>query len=114
MATTIKRTTVHHSPARRRTDAPPPLPQRPSFGRPPTDADIEQPIYQPDELPPPDEQAPEGEENKVVTVGEEQLERSREMQAMGIEAWKQAHDERPPDEQQQSVQGVGPYEEQQR
>ena len=102
MATTIKRTTIHHA---RRTDAPPPLPQRAL--RP----EIEQPIYQPEE-PPPEEQAPEEaeDENKVVTVGEEQLQRSLEMQAMGIEAWKQAHDERPIDEQQQAVEGVGPYE----
>lgn len=108
MATTIKRTTIHHAPTRR----PPPLPEpepprRALGGRPP---EIEQPIYQPDEIPPDEQAPPEDEENKVVTVGEEQLERSREMQAMGIEAWKQAHDERPVDEQQQAVEGVGPYE----
>ena len=106
MATTIKRTTIHHSPSRR----PPPLPEPPRRalgGRAP---EIEQPIYQPDEIPPDEQAPPEDEENKVVTVGEEQLQRSLEMQAMGIEAWKQAHDERPPDEQQQSVEGVGPYE----
>lgn len=42
----------------------------------------------------------------VVTVGEEQLARSREMEAMGVENWKAANDQRSPEDQPQSVQGV--------
>jgi hypothetical protein len=43
----------------------------------------------------------------VVPVGAEQLARSREMETAGVEAWKAAHDERSPDQQPQSVAGVG-------
>jgi hypothetical protein len=43
----------------------------------------------------------------VVPVGVEQLARSLEIEAMGVEAWKAAHDERGPEYQQQAVEGVG-------
>jgi hypothetical protein len=45
-----------------------------------------------------------------MTVGEEQLQRSREMQEMGIANWVAAHDERDPDQQPQQVAGVTPLE----
>jgi hypothetical protein len=56
----------------------------------------------PEEVPP-DEPMPVSD---VVTVGEEQLQRSREMQEIGISNWVAAHDERGPDYQQQQVDGV--------
>jgi hypothetical protein len=75
---------------------------------------------------PPDESPPDNEwpdvpvdpeieaeaaENVVIPVGVEQLERSREMQAMGIANWVAAHDERTPEElESHAVQGVGPLE----
>jgi len=62
---------------------------------------------------PTDGDSPRPEENQdvpVVTVGQEQLERSREMQEMGIANWVAAHDERDPADQPQQVAGVGPYE----
>jgi hypothetical protein len=65
------------------------------------------PEQNPDPLPPIEEPEAEEEAPRVVTVGEEQLARSLEMQAMGIEAWKAAHDERNPDQTEQSVAGVG-------
>jgi hypothetical protein len=49
-------------------------------------------------------------ETTIVTVGEEQLARSREMQEMGIANWVAAHDERDPDQQPQQVAGVTPLE----
>jgi electron transfer flavoprotein alpha/beta subunit len=56
----------------------------------------------------PDQEA--AEQTTVVTVGEEQLQRSLEMQEMGIDNWVRAHDERDPDYQQQQVAGVTPLE----
>lgn len=49
----------------------------------------------------------------ITTVQEEQLDRSAEIEAMGVEAWKEAHDERNlPDEQKEhhgrAVPGVSP------
>jgi hypothetical protein len=78
-------------------------------------------VDEPGQLPegPPDNQWPEvptdpdqeiAEGTTVVTVGEEQLQRSREMQEMGISNWVAAHDERGPDYQQQQVAGVTPLE----
>lgn len=58
-------------------------------------------------------ESPRPEENQAIpvkTVGQEQLERSREMQAMGINNWVAAHDERDPNAQPEAVAGVGPYE----
>lgn len=103
MATTIKRTTVSHTPSRGRI---PPLPDQ---GRAPVQSrpEIEQPIYQP-EAPPPDTDIEEGEApvQTIETVGEEQLRRSREMQEMGIQNWVEAHDERKPENMNQQVAGV--------
>jgi hypothetical protein len=49
--------------------------------------------------------------SEVVPVGVEQLERSREMQAMGIANWVAAHDERTPEElESHAVPGVSPLE----
>jgi hypothetical protein len=47
-------------------------------------------------------------QGEVIPVGVEQLQRSQEMQAMGIHNWVAAHDERNPDYQQQAVEGVSP------
>jgi hypothetical protein len=110
---TVKRTTTTTVQARRTTL--PPLEQSPSRlgGR----------VDSPGQLPegPPDNQWPdvpvdpeseiEGAPSEVVPVGVEQLERSQEMQAMGIANWVAAHDERTPEElESRSVQGVGPLE----
>lgn len=85
----------------------------------PPQAEIEQPIYHPEvEEPPPDyPESPDYETpdeeaaaSDVVTIGEEQLARSAEIEAMGVENWKAAHDERRPSEEQRSVQGVGSLE----
>lgn len=42
----------------------------------------------------------------VETIGDEQRERSADIEAMGVEAWKAEHDERPAGEKQKTVQGV--------
>jgi hypothetical protein len=79
----------------------------------------EQPIYgQGSEESPPDNQWPEVEpepesestEQQVVPVGVEQLQRSQEMETMGIANWVAAHDERDPADQPQQVEGVTPLE----
>jgi hypothetical protein len=44
----------------------------------------------------------------VKTIADEQRERSAEMEAMGMEAWKAAHDDRSLDEQPQQIPGVSP------
>jgi hypothetical protein len=44
----------------------------------------------------------------VTTIAQEQRERSDEMAATGVEAWKASHDERDPDDQPRTVPGVGP------
>jgi hypothetical protein len=90
------------------------------------------PPYRPEPQPEPSEpgyESTEGEDNRwddnptvgdprpeeaqaipIKTVGQEQLERSREMQAMGIQNWVDAHDERDPNQQPQAVEGVTPLE----
>jgi hypothetical protein len=91
---TIKRTTTttYRAPLR-----PPPMPEQPM----------------PDEewegAPPEIEAEAEAEQlpvSDVVPVGVEQLERSQEMEAMGIANWVAAHDERDPDQQPQQIAGV--------
>jgi hypothetical protein len=49
-------------------------------------------------------------ESQVVTVGQEQLKRSREMQEIGIANWVAARDERDPADRPQQVAGVTPLE----
>lgn len=77
----------------------------------PPDVEAEQPIYHPDVEEPVEPEEPEAvEPETVVTVGEEQMARSAEIEAMGVEEWKRQHDERRPDEQQRAVEGVGSLE----
>jgi hypothetical protein len=46
---------------------------------------------------------------KSPGIVEEQMARSAEIQAMGVEAWKEAHDERPPEQRtNRQIPGVGP------
>jgi hypothetical protein len=42
----------------------------------------------------------------VKTIADEQRERSEEMQGEGMQAWKDEHDERDPDEKPKTVPGV--------
>ena len=92
-------------------------PQRPPY-RPEEQAPPDQPDQSlPDETdqgyPDEGEWSPRPEENQAIpvkTVGQEQLERSREMQEMGIQNWIDAHDDRNPDNQQQAVAGVSTLE----
>jgi hypothetical protein len=99
---TVKRTTSTTVQARPRTL--PPLEQSPSRlgGR--VDAPEQLPENQWPDVPVDPES--EAVESQVVTVGQEQLERSREMQEMGIANWVAAHDERDPADQPQQVAGV--------
>jgi hypothetical protein len=108
---TVKRTTTTTTAYRR----PAPQPEQPIYGQ-----DSRLPD-EPEQLPesPPDNEwpdvpvDPEAEQmpvSDVVPVGVEQLERSREMQEMGIANWVAAHDERGPDYQQEQVAGVTPLE----
>jgi len=107
---TIKRTTTttYRAPQR-----PAPQPEQPIYGQDSRlpDEPSTLPEYAPDnqwpDNPPEAEQMPVSD---VVTVGEEQLQRSREMQEMGIANWVAAHDERDPDQQPQQVAGVTPLE----
>ena len=46
------------------------------------------------------------EQPPVLTVADEQRERSAEIQRVGIDAWKAAHDERGPDDKPKQVPGV--------
>jgi hypothetical protein len=67
--------------------------------------------HEPTPLPPDearsDRRRPEPEH--VITVQEEQLARSEEMQKVGVEAWMKAHSPPPvPETQQRTVTGVGP------
>jgi hypothetical protein len=98
MATTIKSGGARY-PSR-------PLPQAP-----------QQPEQLPDQPPPDMELPPEGEmlppqegewlpDEPVMTIADEQRARSLEIEAMGVEEWKNAHDERNPDETQRQVEGV--------
>ena len=57
----------------------------------------------PDTPPPPD---PGEDPNHVVTTQEDQLKRSAEYEQTGVEAWKQAHDERKPEDRGRTVPGV--------
>jgi hypothetical protein len=71
----------------------------------------EAPVGDNTESPWPDEESARPEEAVLVkTVGQEQLERSREMQAMGIDNWVAAHDERDPEDQPRAIEGVTPLE----
>jgi hypothetical protein len=107
---TIKRTTTttYRAPQRPR-----PEPEQPIYGQDSRlpDEPSTLPEYAPDnqwpDVPVEPEQMPVSD---VVTVGEEQLQRSREMQEMGIANWVAAHDERDPDQQPQQVAGVTPLE----
>lgn len=89
----------------------------PLAARAPLRPEIEQPVYHPEyetEEPgyPAEPDEPEAvEPDTVVTVGEEQLARSAEIEAMGVENWKAAHDERNPNQAHRSVQGVRNLEE---
>ena len=85
--TTVTRTTVA-PPAYR-----PPVRPEPEWQEPVPEPEITEPEQQP--------------VSEVVTVQEEQLARSQEMEAMGVNAWVAAHDERGPEYQQQAVEGVG-------
>jgi hypothetical protein len=98
---TVKRTaTAYRTPQR------PPQPEQP----------IEEPLPDEnrwDDNPPEVEAEAEAEQlpvSDVVPVGVEQLERSQEMEAMGIANWVAAHDERDPDQQPQQIAGVTPLE----
>jgi hypothetical protein len=55
-------------------------------------------IYEPETQPEP----------PVRTIADEQRERSAEMEAMGMDAWIAAHDQRSADEQPQQIPGVSP------
>jgi hypothetical protein len=55
-------------------------------------------IYEPEAQPEP----------PVRTIADEQRERSAEMEAMGMDAWIAAHDQRSADEQPQQIPGVSP------
>lgn len=102
MATTIKSGGARY-PTR-------PLPQAP-----------QQPEQLPDQPPewPPEEGLPPEMETQPPeiypgepcrTIADEQRERSEEIQAMGVQAWIDAHDQRNPENQQQQVAGViAPY-----
>jgi hypothetical protein len=95
MATTIK--TGARYPTR-------PLPQAP-----------QQPEQLPDQPPPdmewpPEEEVQPPEAEVCRTIADEQRERSEEIQAMGVQNWIDAHDQRNPENQQQQVAGViAPY-----
>jgi hypothetical protein len=108
---TIKRTTTttYRAPQR---PAPRPEPEQPIYGQDSRlpDEPSTLPEYAPDNQWPdvPDQEV--AEQPTVLTVGEEQLQRSREMQEMGIANWVAAHDERDPDQQPQQVAGVTPLE----
>jgi hypothetical protein len=105
---TIKRTTTTSY----RAPAPRPPYQRPE---PEPEPEPSEPGYEasnrwPDNPPDVDPEAEQLPVSEVVPVGVEQLERSREMQEMGIANWVAAHDERGPDYQQEQVAGVTPLE----
>jgi hypothetical protein len=51
---------------------------------------------------------PQAPDEPVRTIADEQRERSAEIEAMGVEAWKAAHDERSQEEEQHQVPGVSP------
>jgi hypothetical protein len=107
---TIKRTTTTYRAPQRPAPEPDydPPPRGPLQGR--TDEPSTLPEYPPDNQWPdvPDQEV--AEQTTIVTVGQEQLQRSREMQEMGIHNWVAAHDERDPDQQPQQVAGVTPLE----
>jgi hypothetical protein len=112
---TVKRTTTTVKTPARTLPSIPQEPQSPSRLQGRVDSPEHLPGSPDNEWPDvPDEgESPRPEENQdipVVTVGQEQLERSREMQEMGIHNWIAAHDERDPENQPQQVAGVGPYE----
>jgi hypothetical protein len=117
---TIKRTTTTYRAPQRPAPRPEPEPEydppsrRPLQGRLPDSNEPGQlPEYAPDNQWPDVPVDPDSEQlpvSEVVTVGQEQLERSREMQEMGIHNWVAAHDERDPDQQPQQVAGVVPLE----
>jgi hypothetical protein len=103
MATVKRTTTTVRTPQRQAEEKPE---QAAAGGRWP---EVDQGLPTEPEGPDPDQ--PEAETEEVVTVGQEQLGRSQEIEAMGVENWKAAHDERGPDYQQQQVEGVGPHQE---